>query len=163
MGGGLALAGDPAALAVLERAAKTSKDPDIFFRLGWLLAHQGDRWGACAAWEGGAQKLGAWVLLDSARQLKCGMVTLPMHRASVPVAPPPSPVPAELDRVPSLQNTCPTASTIVWRTDVESTGEVRWGDSPENLDRTTPSDATARQHEVVLTGLSPDSRTFYAV
>ena len=69
---------------------------------------------------------------------------------------------AELDRWPYLQQTTPTSVRVVWRTDVASEGTLRWGAAPDALTETLSS-SSARQHEVLIEGLEPGSRVYYAV
>jgi len=51
----------------------------------------------------------------------------------------------------------------VWRTDEVSAGSILYGLSPNALTTEVASNSIGPQHEVVLTGLSPDTRYYYGV
>lgn len=66
-------------------------------------------------------------------------------------------------RGPYLQKATPTNLTIRWRTNASSDSVVKYGTDPANLNATV-SDATATtEHEVTLSGLTPDTRYYYSV
>ena len=69
----------------------------------------------------------------------------------------------ELERAPYLQLVTTDSATVAWKTWTDSTGEVRWGSSPDALDQSAVSPVTATRHAVQIDGLEPDSRTWYAV
>lgn len=53
------------------------------------------------------------------------------------------------------------SATLSWSTSqYETSGRVRWGTNPASLDGSVNSSATARDHSVVITGLSPGT-TYY--
>lgn len=86
----------------------------------------------------------------------------------VPFIAPPPPAPRadgvpQLLRGPYLQIATPTSVRVRWRTDVPVTGIVRHGPAPNDLPNTTSETSARTEHEVVLTGLSPDTRVYYAV
>lgn len=68
-----------------------------------------------------------------------------------------------LGRRPYLQSTSHEATTLVWTTDVAAPSEVRIGATPGNLNKNVVNDKLVTQHEVRLTGLSPDTRYYYSV
>lgn len=68
-----------------------------------------------------------------------------------------------LARRPYLQSTSHQATTIVWTTDVASPSEVRIGATPQTLDKSVVVDKVVTQHEVRISGLSPDTRYYYSV
>ncbi len=70
---------------------------------------------------------------------------------------------AELVRRPYLQKTSETSTTIVWRTSEPTTGEVRYGVDPTDLERSATSDVEDPNHAVEITGLTPDTTYYYAV
>lgn len=76
-----------------------------------------------------------------------------------------SPPPPVLVRGPYLQNSNPTQIIVKWRTDINASMEVRYGLSPTNLNMlATPSSTNATtEHEVVITGLTPNTQYYYAV
>jgi Calcineurin-like phosphoesterase/Purple acid Phosphatase, N-terminal domain len=68
-----------------------------------------------------------------------------------------------LVRYPYPQRVSTIQATLVWRTDQATDSVVRYGSSPSSLDQTITSGIATTQHEVVLTGLSPATRYYYAV
>jgi hypothetical protein len=66
-------------------------------------------------------------------------------------------------RGPYLQRGTPDSMTVVWRTDVETEGVVRWGAAVDALDQTSETSPSSTQHEVRLTGLEPSTRYYYSV
>ncbi|MHA3770035.1 Ig-like domain-containing protein [Verrucomicrobiota bacterium sgz303538] len=66
-------------------------------------------------------------------------------------------------RGPYLQKATPTNLTIRWRTNASSDSVVKYGTDPANLNATV-NDATATtEHEVTLSGLTPDTRYYYSI
>jgi len=68
-----------------------------------------------------------------------------------------------LIRKPYLQMPTQTSMTIVWRTDLPSTSRVILGDAPNSLKLEFNDSQLVIDHAVTVTGLSPDTRYFYAV
>lgn len=68
---------------------------------------------------------------------------------------------ADAQRRPYLQRLAPTEVTIVWRAD-PGPGEVCYGSSPDALTESVRDEAVRADHALRLTGLSPDTRYFYA-
>jgi hypothetical protein len=76
------------------------------------------------------------------------------------------PVSAEavvLVRRPYLQMMTDSATTLVWRTDVPTTGEVQYGTDPSDLSSSVQSPVEDPNHAVRITGLEPDTTYYYAV
>jgi hypothetical protein len=72
--------------------------------------------------------------------------------------------PLRVLRGPWLQRATPESMTIRWRTNRPSPSRVRFGLSPEALDRSAESGgAPTTEHEVVIRGLAPLTRYAYAV
>ena len=69
----------------------------------------------------------------------------------------------QLTRGPYLQLGTPTSIVIRWRTDIPTDSQVSYGTNLAGLDQTNTLAATTTEHEVSLTGLSPDTRYFYSV
>ena len=69
---------------------------------------------------------------------------------------------AELLRGPYLQMGTPNTITIKWRTDEPVDSVVRYGATPDLLNRAEDSDATT-EHQLRLTGLSPNQKYYYEV
>lgn len=66
-------------------------------------------------------------------------------------------------RGPYLQTATPTSVIVRWRTDVPTDSAVRYGTAADSL-TSTESDALAKtDHEITLTGLSPDTRYYYSI
>ncbi|MCX4244945.1 metallophosphoesterase [Paraliomyxa miuraensis] len=70
---------------------------------------------------------------------------------------------AELERHPYLQSATNTSIVVVWTTEQDSSGAVEVGPSPDQLTTVVPSAGVGKQHEVLLTGLTPDTRYYYRV
>ena len=73
------------------------------------------------------------------------------------------PVPPGVVRGPYLQIGTPTSIIVKWRTDVSSDSRVRFGTDKNILDRTIQNPAAVEDHEVKLTGLSPNTRYWYEI
>src|ERR1043166_3797998 len=69
----------------------------------------------------------------------------------------------QLTRGPSFQLGTPTSIVIRWRTDIPTDSQVSYGTNLAGLDQTNTLAATTTEHEVSLTGLSPETRYFYSV
>ena len=67
-----------------------------------------------------------------------------------------------VQRGPYLQTTTPVSVAVCWRTDVSVPGTVRFGVNAKKLDLHAES-AAAINHEVLLTGLTPDTAYTYQV
>jgi acid phosphatase type 7 len=68
-----------------------------------------------------------------------------------------------LTRGPYLQNGNTTAVTVRWRTSANADSVVRYGTSASSLSSTASSATLRAEHELRLTGLSPNTRYFYSV
>lgn len=71
--------------------------------------------------------------------------------------------PAALVRGPYLQTGTPTSVIVRWRTSVASDGVVRYGTAPSQLTETAVQAGVTTEHRVVLSGLTPHTRYFYAI
>ena len=69
----------------------------------------------------------------------------------------------ELTRGPYLQNASDRAITVRWRTDVATDSRVWVGAAPGTWIPAATDPTVTTEHEVRLTGLTPDTRYFYAV
>ncbi|NUP13111.1 MAG: hypothetical protein HOW73_44285 [Polyangiaceae bacterium] len=67
------------------------------------------------------------------------------------------------DRKAYLQQGTPTSMTVAWSTSAASPSEVRYGTSPGALTESVTAAASVTQHEVRVTGLTPDTRYYYSV
>jgi MYXO-CTERM domain-containing protein len=67
-----------------------------------------------------------------------------------------------LDRLPYIQGTTTSSAIVVWTLDGAAAASVRYGTAPDALDQESSS-ASATQHEVLISGLSPDTRYYYSV
>ena len=70
---------------------------------------------------------------------------------------------ANLMRGPYLQVGTPTSVVVRWRTDVATDSRVRYGLTPGSLTSTTDDLASTTEHQVALTGLTPNTRYYYSV
>jgi uncharacterized protein (TIGR03382 family) len=68
-----------------------------------------------------------------------------------------------LTRGPYVQRGTASEMTVVWRTLLPTTGEVRYGLSPNALEQTANTAGESGQQEVRITGLSPNTVYHYAV
>jgi len=66
-------------------------------------------------------------------------------------------------RGPYLQRGTPTAVTVRWRTDAPTDSRVVFGTDPAALGSAVTDPAPTTEHEVVLAGLAPATRYYYAV
>ena len=75
-------------------------------------------------------------------------------------APPPPP---GIERGPYLHVGTPTSIIVRWRSEVAESSEVRFGTSSDNLNQVVNSAALNTEHEIALSGLSPDTRYYYSI
>jgi hypothetical protein len=68
-----------------------------------------------------------------------------------------------ISRGPYLQVGTPESIVVRWRTENPSDSRVQYGTDPQNLSHTVDVNGNTREHEVQLTGLSPQTRYFYAI
>jgi hypothetical protein len=70
---------------------------------------------------------------------------------------------ATVTRGPYLQQGTPESVVLRWRTDLPTIGRVTYGTTAEDLSRSVEEKEPTTDHELPLTGLSPNTRYFYAV
>jgi acid phosphatase type 7 len=70
---------------------------------------------------------------------------------------------AAVTRGPYLQKGTPTSVVVKWRTDVSTDSRVRFGSSPTSLTSFADNTTVTTQHEVSVTGLTPDTLYYYSV
>ena len=68
-----------------------------------------------------------------------------------------------ITRGPYLQLGTQTAATIRWRTDVPTVGRVTYGLAANSLTSSTSESGSTTEHEIRLTGLTPDTQYFYSI
>jgi hypothetical protein len=73
------------------------------------------------------------------------------------------PLPVTLLRGPYLQSGSSTSMVVRWRTDWPTNSVVHFGSNPDALEFTTISPLPTNEHQVVVTGLSPDTKYYYQV
>jgi len=66
-------------------------------------------------------------------------------------------------RQPYLQMATPTSMTVVWKTALESDSRVSFGTGPGLFDQTVIDPVHTTDHEVTVTGLTPDTTYYYEV
>lgn len=66
-------------------------------------------------------------------------------------------------RGPYLQMGSTTATTVRWRTDTATSSVVRYGTAPGSLTLTASNSTAKTEHEIRLTGLSPNTKYYYSV
>jgi len=69
----------------------------------------------------------------------------------------------ELVRAPYLQSTTTDSTYIVWMTDAQTPSEVHYGSNPYQLNKVLKAQAAVTQHEVKISGLTPNTKYYYAV
>ncbi|PAJ76268.1 hypothetical protein CJF42_00835 [Pseudoalteromonas sp. NBT06-2] len=74
-----------------------------------------------------------------------------------------SPGDGSLLRGPYLQMGSDSRMTIKWRTDGSTDSLVLYGTDPNTLDQSVSSSQVTTEHEVVLSGLSADTRYYYSI
>ncbi|MCI0746977.1 MAG: metallophosphoesterase [Verrucomicrobia subdivision 3 bacterium] len=74
-----------------------------------------------------------------------------------------TPPSAVVTRGPYLQMGTPTSIIVRWRTDIATDSRVHYGAAPGNLTSFADDSAILTEHQVTLTGLSPESLYYYAV
>ena len=75
----------------------------------------------------------------------------------------PPPAAPRITRGPYLQLGTPQSVVMRWRTDVASNSRVQAGASPAALTMTFDDTSVTTEHEVTLTGLTPDTQYYYSV
>jgi Calcineurin-like phosphoesterase/Purple acid Phosphatase, N-terminal domain len=180
------------AAADLARVIETGRHigPDLYLEQARLLKEAGLPDQALASLRAGTQRLGPVVTLElaiaDAEQL-AGMsdaatarrerVTARMRVDALPTlaTPRPASTPASggappllladpvVTRGPFLQLATPTSIVLRWRTDVASTSRVRYGTAIGALTSTANQTASATEHEIQLTGLTPNTRYYYSI
>ncbi|WP_223787106.1 purple acid phosphatase family protein [Marinicella meishanensis] len=70
---------------------------------------------------------------------------------------------SELIRGPYIQNQSPTSVTLRWRTHGLTDSVVMWGLAPGQLNESITQATPTTEHEVTITGLTPNQRYHYAV
>ena len=70
---------------------------------------------------------------------------------------------ATVTRGPYLQMGTPDSIVVRWRTDTATDSRVRYGDAPGNLTLFANNSTVTTEHEVAVTGLSPDTLSYYSV
>ncbi|TFH46555.1 MAG: metallophosphoesterase, partial [Lysobacterales bacterium] len=66
-------------------------------------------------------------------------------------------------RGPYLQSGTPTGVVVRWRTDFATDSRVMYGPAAGNLSDQVDDSTTTTEHEVRLTGLSPETTYYYAI
>src|ERR1051325_5156585 len=66
-------------------------------------------------------------------------------------------------RGPYLQRGTPNSLIVRWRTSSDTISRIRFGVEPDNLDGLAEDTTPKSEHELLLQGLQPDARYFYAV
>jgi hypothetical protein len=66
-------------------------------------------------------------------------------------------------RGPYLQIGTPTSMIVKWRTNQATNSVVGYGTDPGNLTQSTSDPGVKTEHEVNITGLSPDSKYYYSI
>ncbi len=67
-----------------------------------------------------------------------------------------------ITRGPYLQQGTPTSMVVRWRTNVATDSRVRFGTSPAALTGTASVGTVTAEHQVTVTGLTPDTQYYYS-
>ncbi|HKQ38838.1 MAG TPA: metallophosphoesterase, partial [Verrucomicrobiae bacterium] len=81
----------------------------------------------------------------------------------VPAAPGPATRTVQVVRGPYMQSGAPNAMTVCWRTDRPTNSVVRYGLTAANLNLSASDSEIASDHAVRITGLTADTRYYYAL
>ncbi|MCG6938245.1 MAG: metallophosphoesterase [Gammaproteobacteria bacterium] len=74
-----------------------------------------------------------------------------------------TPVYAALERQPYLQSVSDTRVVLRWRTTSSATSRVSYGPAVGNLNTNVDNSSSTTEHEVVITGLNPNTKYYYSV
>jgi acid phosphatase type 7 len=66
-------------------------------------------------------------------------------------------------RGPYLQTATPDSIIVMWRTDIATSSAVRFGLTPGNLNQIASNTDLVDDHEITLSGLTPNTRYYYSV
>jgi 3',5'-cyclic AMP phosphodiesterase CpdA len=69
----------------------------------------------------------------------------------------------KITRGPYLQSTTDKSVVIKWRSAEPNRSIVRYGTNPVNLDSIAISDIETKNHELVITGLAPNTKYYYSI
>ncbi len=89
--------------------------------------------------------------------VQLGLLSVATWLLTVPVAA------ATVTRGPYLQQGRPTSVIVRWRTDVATDSRVRYGTNASNLGSVADNPASTTEHQVTVTGLSPNTKYYYSV
>ncbi|MBV6643017.1 MAG: metallophosphoesterase family protein [Cyclobacteriaceae bacterium] len=73
------------------------------------------------------------------------------------------PASVEVERGPYLQSGTPTSVVVKWRTDKATESVVNYGTSLNSLSKRASSTTLTTEHEVTLSGLTPDTKYYYNI
>jgi hypothetical protein len=99
---------------------------------------------------------------SSSSDLSFDLTLLATGPNSVP-PPPPPPTSSTVTRGPYLQMGTPTSILVRWRTNSAAESVVRYGTAADSLSLTSSVTGTRTEHQIQLTGLSPDTQYWYSV
>ena len=68
-----------------------------------------------------------------------------------------------ITRGPYLQLGTPTSIVVRWRTDIATDSRVRFGSAPGSLSSLADNPTVTTEHQVAVTGLTPDTQYYYSV
>jgi tetratricopeptide (TPR) repeat protein len=165
-----------AALARLDRMGATLERPAAWLaRRARLLERLGDaegaRWAAAAAAVAGRTAESGSLGMDRSGAAASGSAARGSTSAAaeggtaarVERGAAAARIAAVVARGPYLLEGGPDRVTIRWRTDVATTGRVRYGTSLASLGGIADDPASSTEHEITLTGLAANTRYYYSV
>ncbi len=83
--------------------------------------------------------------------------------ANYPIDPVKNSASVEVQRGPYLQSGTPTSVVVKWRTDLATESVVNYGTSLNSLSRRASSTALTTEHEVLISGLTPDTKYYFNI
>ncbi len=66
-------------------------------------------------------------------------------------------------RGPYLQKATSRSIVVKWKTDYNNASIIKYGTSPNNLNRTKSNNTEKKDHELEITGLSPNTKYYYSI
>ncbi len=100
-------------------------------------------------------------LLKARRTLKAAILIAALATAAVSASAPS--YAAAVNRGPYLMMGTPSSMVVRWRTDVATNSRVQFGTTQGNLTSTVDDATSTTEHEVRITGLTPETKYYYSV
>jgi len=72
-------------------------------------------------------------------------------------------LPAQISRGPYLQMSTANSMVIRWRTNIATDSRINFSDRQAQLDQFVEDNTTTTEHEILLSGLNPNTRYYYSI